>query len=231
MERIVLPELLDVLPPRDELALRSRRDLRRLNSLMGHVNIAARALEKNLRDRASLRVVELGAGDGHFLLNVAECMRGPRLDVDATLVDRLDVLDPQTRERFSALGWRVRAEIVEAIEWLRRAAPDSSDALISNLFFHQFGTDELSEMLRLAAQLAHTVIAIEPRRAWLPRFCGRFLWLAGCGSVTRYDGPVSIRAGFEGRELSALWPDKTNWELTEGPAGLFTHRFIARRKG
>jgi hypothetical protein len=103
--------------------------------------------------------------------------------------------------------------------------------MISNLFFHQFGRDELSEMLRFAARSAHTVIALEPRRGWLPDFLGRFLWVVGCGSVTRYDGRVSIRAGFAGHELSALWPDAKDWELTEGPVGLFTHQFLARRKG
>jgi hypothetical protein len=231
MERIVLPELLDALPPRDELALRSRRDIRRLNGLMGHPRLAARALEKSLRNGVPQRIVELGAGDGHFLLGVAEQMRGLGLDVEATLVDRLDVLDPQTRGRFNALGWRIRAEIAEAMEWLGHAAPDSTTAMISNLFFHQFGRDELSEMLRLAARSAHTVIALEPRRGWLPDFLGRFLWVVGCGSVTRYDGRVSIRAGFTGRELSALWPDTKNWEFAEGPAGLFTHQFLARRKG
>ena len=230
MERIVQPELLDALPPRDESALRSRRDIRRLNGLMGHSRLMARALEKSLRGRASPRIVELGAGDGHFLLGVAERMRPARMEVEATLVDRLDVLDPRMRERFNALGWRIQAEIAGAMEWLRQAAPDSADVIISNLFFHQFGKDELTEMLRLAARSAHTVIALEPRRGWLPDFLGRFLWVAGCGSVTRYDGRVSIRAGFSGRELSALWPDAKNWELTEGPAGIFTHRFLARRK-
>jgi hypothetical protein len=231
MERIVLPELLDALPPRDESALRSRRDIRRLNGLMGHPRLAARALEKSLRNGVPQRIVELGAGDGHFLLSVAERMRRPQLDVEATLVDRLDVLDPRMRERFNAVGWQICAEISEAMEWLRQAAPDSAEVVISNLFFHQFYGDELTEMLRLVARSAHTVIALEPRRGWFPDFLGRFLWVVGCGSVTRYDGRVSIRAGFAGRELSALWPDAENWELTEGPAGLFTHQFLACRKG
>jgi len=64
----------------------------------------------------------------------------------------------------------------------------------------------------------------------LPRLCGRLLWLIGCGPVTRHDGRISIRAGFAGSELSALWPDKKNWELVERPVGLFSHLFTARRK-
>ena len=57
------------------------------------------------------------------------------------------------------------------------------------------------------------------------------MWLIGCGPVTRHDGRISVRAGFAGSELSALWPDKKNWELIERPFGLFSHLFIARRKG
>jgi hypothetical protein len=190
----------------------------------------ARALKKCLHGRDTRRIAELGAGDGHFLLSVAQRLRGSWPDADATLVDRLDALDPQTRDRFLAFGWRIQAEIAEATEWLQRSPPKSVEAIVGNLFFHQFGTDQLAEMLRLAAQSAHTVVALEPRRTWLPRLCGRLLWLAGCGPVTCHDGPVSIRAGFAGRELSALWPDAKNWELIEHPVGLFSHLFITQRK-
>ena len=71
MERIVLPELLDALPPQDQSALRSRRDLRRLNAWMRHPRIMARLLQKNLPNQDARHIVELGAGDGHFLLSVA----------------------------------------------------------------------------------------------------------------------------------------------------------------
>jgi hypothetical protein len=47
--------------------------------------------------------------------------------------------------------------------------------------------------------------------------------------VTCYDAVVSVRAGFAGHELSTLWPDKSNWRLTEQPAGAFSHLFIAQK--
>jgi hypothetical protein len=230
MERIVLPELLDVLPPQDQSSLRSRRDLRRLNAWMRHPRVMARVLNKYLMDQDARQIVELGAGDGHFLLSVAQRLHGQWPGATATLVDRLDVLDPQTRNDFDRLGWRIRAEIAEAAEWLRLMPPGTTGAVISNLFLHQFQTEELAEMLRLAAQSARLVVALEPRRSWLPRLCGRLLWVIGCGPVTRHDGRISIRAGFAGTELSALWPDKKNWELVERSVGLFSHLFIARRK-
>jgi hypothetical protein len=230
MERVVLPELLDVLPPQDQSALRSRRDLRRLNAWMGHPRIMARILKDHLPDPDARYLVELGAGDGHFLLSVARRLQGQWPRAQATLVDRLDVLDPQTREHFNHLGWHVHAEIAEASEWLRQTSPRAAAAVVGNLFFHQFQTEQLAELFRLAARSARAVIALEPRRSWLPRLCGRLLWVIGCGPVTCHDGPVSIRAGFVGSELSALWPDKNNWDLVERPVDPFSHLFIARRK-
>lgn len=228
--RLVLPELLDVLPPQDASALRSRRDLRRVNAWMQHPQMMARALQENLPASNVQQIVELGAGDGHFLLSVAKRLNGRWSGTQAVLVDRLNVPDPQICEQFHSIGWQARVEIAEAIEWLRRAQPGTPQIIISNLFFHQFETEQLAEMLRLAAGASHLVVALEPRRSWLSGICGRLLWAIGCGPVTRHDARISIRAGFAGTELSALWPDKQNWRLTEQPAGVFSHLFIARRK-
>jgi hypothetical protein len=47
--------------------------------------------------------------------------------------------------------------------------------------------------------------------------------------ITRHDAIVSVRAGFVGRELSALWPVDNQWQLSEQSAGWFSHCFIAKR--
>ena len=59
MKRIVLPELLDALPPRDQSALRSRRDLRRINAWMRHPRIMTRLLQKYLLDQDARHIVEV----------------------------------------------------------------------------------------------------------------------------------------------------------------------------
>ncbi len=138
MNRVVLPELLDVLPPQDASALRSRRDLRRVNGWMGHPQIMACALRANWPGGGVRELVELGAGDGHFLLSVARRLKPPPLPATATLVDRLEVLDPQVPAQFGRCGWRVRAETAEAAHWLRHAPPGNSRMILGNLFFHQF---------------------------------------------------------------------------------------------
>jgi hypothetical protein len=52
----------------------------------------------------------------------------------------------------------------------------------------------------------------------------------GCGKITLHDAEASIAAGFVRQEISALWPDKKNWQLVERRAGLFSHLFVAQRK-
>jgi hypothetical protein len=230
MERVVQPELLDILPARDGSALRSRRDIGRLNSLMGHPRLMAMAVEQSWRGKDRRRIVELGAGDGRFLSSVARRMRSKSSGVHATLVDRLDVLEPATRDEFASLGWQIDLAIADATEWLSGGDPFAGGTIIANLFLHQFTDAQLSEMLGLAARSADSIIALEPRRSRLSRFCGCFLGLAGCSRVTRHDGRISIRAGFTGRELSALWRGGGDWDLAERPVGWFSHLFIAWRK-
>jgi hypothetical protein len=55
------------------------------------------------------------------------------------------------------------------------------------------------------------------------------LGLIGANAVTRHDAAVSVRAGFQGGELSALWPADPRWRLRECRAGLFSHLFLAQR--
>jgi len=47
--------------------------------------------------------------------------------------------------------------------------------------------------------------------------------------VTRHDAVASVRAGFRGTELSALWPDAKDhaWILRERGVFPFTHALVA----
>jgi hypothetical protein len=227
MKRIVEPELLDTLPPGDPQAVRSRRDLRRLNTWMRNHAIMVRALQTAVNGQTLKQIVELGAGDGDFLLRVAQKTSSRWPNVNVTLLDRQKVVTPQTLAAFASLGWRAEAVVADVFDWPQIPAP--AEIVVANEILHHFDDARLAGLLRVIAGRTRLFIAIEPRRASWPLFCSRLLWAIGCNSVTRHDATVSVRAGFVREELSALWPDKRNWQLTEQRASWFSHLFIAQR--
>jgi Methyltransferase domain len=228
IERVVEPELIDALPPTDPLAIRTRRDLRRVNAWMGNPKIMARALQQAFPRNPPGRIAEIGAGDGELLLRVARLLNWRSLN--ATLVDRQDILKLETRAQFEQMGWDVRLEKSDVFDWLQHPAA-GTDIIAANLFLHHFTGEQLRELFRAAAKTARVFIAVEPRRAPPCLFFSHLLWFIGCNRVTRHDAVVSVQAGFAGSELSALWPDRDGWNLTEQPARFASHLFVAQRKG
>ena len=225
MKRIVQPELLDTLSPADPRAIRSRRDLRRVNSWMRNHSIMADILKNNLNGHASKQITELGAGDGNFLLAVAKKLSSRWPDTNVTLLDLKKNISTETLAAFSKLGWRAETVLADVFDWPQT----SEEVVVANLFLHHFENERLVELLGIISQRAKLFIAIEPCRAPLPHFFSRLLWTIGCNDVTRHDATVSVRAGFSDDELSALWPDKISWRLTERRTGLFSHLFIAQK--
>jgi hypothetical protein len=227
MKRLIEPELLDALPPADPRALHSRGDLHRINSWMGNHSIMARTLQNNFNLHAPKQITELGAGDGNFLRRVAQKISPRWPDVNVTLLDRQKIATAQTLDAFARLGWRAETVVADVFDWPQ--IDNAAEVVITNLFLHHFEDAGLAGLLRLISRRAKLFIAIEPRRAHWPLFCSRLLWTIGCNDVTCHDAAASVRAGFADKGLSALWPDKKNWRLTERRAGLFSHLFIARR--
>ncbi len=246
MARRVDPEWLDELPAHDPRAQRSRRDLVRINALMGNAAIVASELKvgsgthsrgsdedagksmasEGNRTRPHFQLAEIGAGDGGFLLRVARALDAQ--GVDAVLVDRKGIVTDATRAQFAARGWRAREVESDVFEWLRATPP--VDAIVANLFLHHFDTARLAEILALAATRARMFVACEPRRSAFALNGARLLGLVGCNDVSRHDAVVSVRAGFRGDEISTLWPGGNAWSVQEGARGLFSHVFVASRK-
>lgn len=227
MKRIVQPELLDTLAPHDPRAVRSRRDLQHVNGLMRHHVIMADALQKNVNGHAPKTITELGAGDGNFLLGVAEKISPRWPNTNAALLDLQKNISAETLASFAKLGWRAEAVVADVFNWPQTS--DTDEVVIANLFLHHFDDARLVELLRLISCRTKVFIALEPRRARWPLFCSHLLGAVGCNDVTRHDAVVSVRAGFSGCELSSLWTDNVNWQLTEQSAGAFSHLFIARK--
>jgi hypothetical protein len=229
MERRVEPELLDHLPPRDERAIRSRRDLQRINAWMRNPGILAACLRSAFPTSRPRNLLELGAGDGTFLLKVARklCQFWPPSTL--TLVDRQPVIQPEIIRGFEAIGWSVQVIVIDVFEFLEQPSAIFFDAIVANLFLHHFSHAQLTKLFDAAARRTRVFAAVEPRRARGSLIAGHLLWAIGCNDVTRHDALVSIRAGFADRELSRLWPQQPNWKLEEHAANLSSHLFVAQQ--
>src|SRR5206468_2498198 len=107
--RRVDPERLDSLPASAPAATQSRRDLQRLNVVMGQSTSIARWLRVHEAPRWMRRVVDLGGGDGTLLLRVARQLAPHGGAVEGVVVDRQTLVSAGTREEFRKLGWGIEA--------------------------------------------------------------------------------------------------------------------------
>lgn len=215
-DRVVEPEWLDGLAPNDPGALANRRDLRKLNFLMGSFRWWRRSLRADLP--AGARVLELGAGDGELARFVR---RAPAPVWHWSGLDR--VPRPATAVAFDA--W-ITADLLTFNDF------GDFDAVVVNLLLHQFEAPALRELgRRLNANP-------RPRRLWIvePLRARHGLWLFALAAtllrfhpVSRHDGPVSLRAGFRPGELPALLDPKGNWQWRETADPRATLRVTALR--
>lgn len=239
--RTVAPEILDSLSADDPAAIRSRRDLRRIHRVMGTRGIVARALlacGAPCRAATRLRILELGAGDGSLMLDVARQLRWEWPAVQLTLLDRLNLIDAKTIADYAEIGWRTEVVVADALDW---AAPHSAarmgesaaprwDLIVANLFLHHFDAAPLATLFRAISLRANCFFACEPRRGWLSLGASHLVGVIGAAAVTRSDAVASVHAGFCDQELSALWPAKApHSSLDEYSVGPFSHCFYVER--
>jgi 2-polyprenyl-3-methyl-5-hydroxy-6-metoxy-1,4-benzoquinol methylase len=224
--RRIDPELLDALPPSDPRAIGSRRDLVRINAIMFQASIMAGLLRRNVGGPPR-RILEIGAGDGSFMLAVARRLAKRWPGVKLTLLDRAALPVEERREAFGKLGWQVEVVTADVFDWLEGAEATRFDVVTTNLFLHHFADPDLARLFARLQALAPVVLATEPHRNAFALSAARLLWAIGANDVTRHDAVASVGAGFRGKELSALWPAPGRVRLTERRVGPFTHTFAA----
>lgn len=185
MERCVEPEILDSLPANDREAIRSRRDLRWINAIMGNHRWIARRVRSLIRP--GWRVLELGAGDGGL---------GRRL-IASSAIDPRDLcavdLAPRPDDWPSEPGWKQQNIFAEPLP--------PAELVVANLFLHHFKAPDLVKLGRQLPKECRFLICSEPARRELHLWQGRLLNLLPLSPVTRHDMLVSIRAGFLHGEL------------------------------
>lgn len=208
MEREVLPEILDELPDDDERAIRSRKDLRLVNALMGNERwIRGRVRVEAAREWS---LAELGAGKGELL---ASMTTDGRKGVGFDLVPR-----PQG--------------LSEAVDWqqgdfFERLHATEAEVVVGSLILHHFQDDALQELGELL-KARRLLLFAEPLRSSLALAEG-YLLFPFVNDVTRHDMMTSIRAGFRPGELPRKLALGSDWIWEEKVTLRGGLRSLARR--
>ena len=213
VQRRLVPELLDSLPPDHPDALHSRRDLRVINRVMGNAPWFRAALA--VRARPGERVLELGSGTGEL----ADVLRPV-----APLFDGIDRV-PRPPAWPENARWH-QTDIQAFTGW------NDYPVVIGNLILHHFDDNALRTLGNAISPHARLLIFSEPTRKRL----NQLIWnlaapLGGANHVTRHDGRVSIAAGFLRDELPqtlGLDPALWSWRITHSWLGAY--RMIAERR-
>ncbi|MEM1296581.1 MAG: hypothetical protein AAGH89_14535 [Verrucomicrobiota bacterium] len=196
--RVLIPELLDQLEHDDPAALRSRADLIRINGILGNFRWLKKTLEVQGAADGSAHVVEIGAGDGHFIKKFSAIH--PK--VNYTAID----LAPEPPNWPSNLKWRQG----DATDCLTEVG---GDILIANLFLHHLTDTQLAK-LGEGLRTYRAVICNEPARFRAFHFLGKGVQLIGVNYVTRFDMHASINAGFRHPELpTTLGLSSPRWDI------------------
>jgi hypothetical protein len=222
--RRIEPELLDILPPEDPRAVGSRRDLAWINALMFQSAIMAGLLKANVR-KGSTRILEIGSGDGAFMLSVARRLAMSWTDVDLIMLDQVNLITDERRADFATLGWRVRTITDDVFDWIARPGAGAYDVVSANLFLHHFSDARLKGLFAALRPLAPVFLATEPSRNAIALRACSLLRVIGANEVTLHDAAASVRGGFAGDELSSLWPSGFAQQCEERRIGPFTHAF------
>ncbi|HEY5792968.1 MAG TPA: class I SAM-dependent methyltransferase [Chthoniobacterales bacterium] len=204
MNRVIRPEILDHLDPRDPAAQRSRKDLRRIHFLMGNFRWMTRVIPP------ARRIVEIGAGDGELCARLSRRFPAARV----TGVDRIPGppgVDWKQGDLFAVL-------------------PGCSGGVLAGvMILHHFS----GEALRLLGGLAdgfERLCFCEPWRSSLSLAWGRVM-NPFFSEVTRHDLPASVDAGFRPGELAGLLGlDAARWRIAETVDWRGALRFQAWRR-
>lgn len=218
--RVVVPEILDGLPHDDPRAVASRRDLRRINLLMGNPGWFARVARRH-QAAAARGLVEIGAGDGVLARRLARAF-------PETPVTALDLAPAPAGPLPQNLQW-LRRDLFEPGWPADAEAARPSGMLAACLFLHHFEGDRLAWIGRALCTKFEVCAFVEPDRRALAHRLGRLAW-PFINDVTRHDMHVSIDAGFAAGELAELLGlDASGWRVSESTTLTGARRFLAVR--
>ncbi|MGJ8652725.1 MAG: hypothetical protein ACSHX8_05590 [Opitutaceae bacterium] len=216
MQRRVQPELLDDLPSGHPDALSSRKDLVRINQLMGNGRWLQKMLIKQTCSGSS-HLLEIGAGDGTLAKQLISSLK-------PHCYTALDLAE-QPHDWPTDANW-VQGNLLAYNDY------DSATHLLASLILHHFKEPQLAQLGELIKSSGiQQIIACEPCRRAFHKTQLRAGKLIGFNHVTLHDGCVSVDAGFRGDELPQLLGlDASRWKWTISETFMGAYRMHAQRR-
>jgi len=212
--RTVTPEILDSLEHDHPDALANRRDLRRLNRIMGNHAWFSRVLALPLLEGD--RILELGAGDG----TLGQHLRARGVVTGSQTYTGLDTA-PRPQSWPGDWPW-LQADLTAFDQW------EDYDIILGNLIVHQFEDDQLKALGARMRRSARLLAFNEPQRARRHQVSLAFTRLLGFNYVSLRDGAASIHAGFRFHELpEILGLSDTGWQAELSQTQLGAYRMLA----
>jgi len=188
-KRLILPELLDGLPP--DQARASLQDLVRINRRWGGHSTLRRLLQENVPDGRPFSVLDVGAASG----DMGACIRRWYPAAKVTSLDYVEShLEASLEQRVAGNAFQLPFR------------PGSFDYVFCSLFLHHFPDEGVVRLLRSFGEVARkAVLVIDLERNPIPYYF--IAWsrpLLGWDPVTVHDGAISVEAAFHRRELEDL---------------------------
>ncbi|MEM6884621.1 MAG: class I SAM-dependent methyltransferase [Verrucomicrobiota bacterium] len=214
LQRVVIPEILDALNPDHPDAIASRKDLERINFMMGNYRFLKNHLLRNIRPRD--RCIEIGSGGG-LLCSVLSERKIPH---------GITGLDLAPRPDHWPASWH----------WQQQDLFDTSslagfDIILASLILHHFTDEQLRKLAPQLTATARVLIFTEPLRSSFSHTLGRLAEIIGIHPVTRHDMHVSIDAGFRRGEIPALLGlSQKIWHIREWHDWRGSLRVVASRR-
>ena len=188
-KRLILPELLDTLPP--EQARASLGDLVRINRRWGGHSTLRKLLAETVPGAGRFSVLDVGAASG----DMGACIRQWYPEASVTSLDYVE----------SHLGGPSGTKIAgDAFRMPFRKG--IFDYVFCSLFLHHFTDEEVVALLTGFGEVARkAVLVIDLERHPIPYYF--MAWsrpLLGWDPVTVHDGAISVEAAFRREELEEL---------------------------
>jgi ubiquinone/menaquinone biosynthesis C-methylase UbiE len=195
MKRVPTVELLDSDAGTPAEVAASLCDLRSFNRWFGGVSTTQRMIEQvaSANAQPSLTLLEVASGSGYVPQTVRDRLRGSRIALEITLLDRAP----------SHLRDGASAVVADAVSIPFRDA--SFDLVSCSLFAHHLAPDQLMQFARESLRVCRVAVLINDlirsplhlslAYAGLPLYRSR---------LTRHDAPASVRQAYTRKEMRAM---------------------------